>query len=177
LKAKWTAVVVPTFTVTVVADEENIWRPAGASNKRLIVTGSGTYAVGATVNITASSNPVDARGLYTFDHWESSDIVSVPTTASGSFIMPNKNVTITAKSVTNQKLGYVYLQLRTKDYDGDGRSIIISSNLVPYKNIAMSRSYGLGASDGTNIYYGSYMYIFVNDLYVINNYFSSIVNI
>ena len=64
-------------------------------------TGSGNYAVGATVTITAN----DRRG-YTFTGWSSGDVTFADATArTTTFIMPAKAVTVTANYRQNTSSG------------------------------------------------------------------------
>ena len=60
-------------------------------------TGAGEYAVGATVNIFAGS-----RSNYSFNGWTSDDVtIDNASSKNASFVMPEKNVTVTAQWTAN----------------------------------------------------------------------------
>ena len=60
-------------------------------------TGAGEYALGATVNIFAGS-----RSNYSFNGWTSDDVtIDNASSKNASFVMPEKNVTVTAQWTAN----------------------------------------------------------------------------
>ncbi|MCL2757606.1 MAG: InlB B-repeat-containing protein, partial [Coriobacteriia bacterium] len=102
LYAKWTAVAVPTYEVTVNSG-----------------TGGGSYAAGEKVDITADAAPAGK----TFDRWTTTSgvIFAAATNETTSFVMPSSAVTVTA----------TYKDLPPSIFDvtitGNGNGIAIAS--------------------------------------------------
>ena len=90
-----TTFVMPNSVVTIIANFETISTFAVTVNAGVGATGSGSFAQGQTVNITAGTAPAGQR----FSHWTSSPVITF-TNANNpntSFIMSSNNVIVTAQ--------------------------------------------------------------------------------